>query len=230
MALSKKKKKAAVKAGGSALLPWGPRRGAARNQRARAAGVAGRVFWRGLVAARSFRISRQRACAAALRRSRLRLGLGLRDVRVVRPSRGPGASGACPGHPRSRAAQVVSAPGILPHRAAPRRSPSLLGRNPDPTPRAGVRFSEILPGSPQNSGLTHTPGSSARTPRPWDCLPRDTAPRYPGLWPCSPRSWGIRTLGNPAVLPPLARRRETQGPLTSWTPREPRPITSQNAL
>lgn len=45
-----------------------------------------------------------------------------------------------------------------------------------------------------------------------------------------PRVGDIRTLGNPAVLPLLARRRETQGPLTSWTPREPRPRNSQNAL
>lgn len=60
----------------------------------------------------------------ALRCSRLGLRLGLRDVRVVRPSRGPRASRACPGHPRSRAAQVVRAPGIFPHRPAPRRSPA----------------------------------------------------------------------------------------------------------
>lgn len=174
--------------------------------------------------------SRQRACAAAPRRSRLRLGL--RDVRVVRPSRGPRASGAGPGHPRSRAAQVVSAPGIFPHRAAPRRSPSLLGRNPDPTPRACARVSESPAWVPQNSGAA-SPTLRAplpALPRPRDCLPRNPAPGYPGPGLALPRVGDIRTLGTPAVLPPLTRRRETQGPLTSWTPREPRPGNSQNAL
>lgn len=49
-----------------------------------------------------------------LRRSRLRLRVGLRDVRVVRPSRGPRATRACPRHPRSRASQVVRASGNPP--------------------------------------------------------------------------------------------------------------------
>lgn len=97
----------------------------------------------------------------ALRRSRLGLGLGLRDVRVVRPSRGPRASRACPGHPRSRAAQVVRAPGILPPSRGPAPIPSLLGRNPDPTSRTRVRVLRDSWSDPprtqgpsqQNSGL-----------------------------------------------------------------------------
>lgn len=75
-----------------------------------------------------------------LRRSRLRLRVGLRDVRVVRPSRGPRATRACPRHPRSRASQVVRALGISPPSSRdPAPMPSLLYRKPDHTLRTRVR-------------------------------------------------------------------------------------------
>lgn len=142
-----------------------------RNQCRRVADVAGPVFLRSLIGG-SFRVSLSAHALPALRRSRLGLGLGLRDVRVVRPSRGPRASRACPGHPRSRAAQVVRAPGIFPPSRGPAPIPSLLGRNPDPTSRTRQGSQRFLVGCSQNSG-TASPKLRAPVPallRPWSCL------------------------------------------------------------
>lgn len=174
-----------------------------RNQCNRVEDIAGLIFLRGLVAG-SFRVSCKRACAACAPPLPPRARLGLRDVRVVRPSRGPRASWACPGHPRSRASQVVRALGTFLPPRGPAPIPSLLGRNPDPTSRTHVRvlreiLGQVLP--ELRDCLTKTQGSSARPPKTSGLpLPRlrcltTLDPKLP-----LPRVGGIITLGNPAAL------------------------------
>lgn len=135
-----------------------------------------------------------------------RLGRGLWDVRVVRPSRGPRASRACSGHPRSRAAQVVGAPGIFPHRAAPRRPPAVSAETRILPGELASGFSEIL-GSYQNSGtaLPKLWAPVPALPRSCYCLPLNPVPSYPRSPPCSPKSWGYCNsweAGCPALFKP----------------------------
>lgn len=137
-------------------------------------------------------------------RSRVGLGVGLRDVRVVRPSRGPRASRACPGHPRSRASQVVRAPGVFPHRAAPRGSLAFSAETRILPRELASGFSEIsgrvLP--ELRDCVTKSLGSSALPPKTWALpLPRPLylATPDPGL--ALLRVGDIRTLGTPVALP-----------------------------
>lgn len=133
----------------------------------------------------------------------------------MRPSRGPRASRACPGHPRSRAAQVVRAPGIFPHRAAPRRSPAFSAETQVLPRELASGFSEI-PGwvFPElRDCLTKTLGSSALTPK-ISVLPplKPQCLGNPDPRLALPRVGDTRILGNPAPFRPEG----TQGLLTSW--------------
>lgn len=129
----------------------------------------------------------------------------------MRPSRGPRASRACPGHSRSRAAQVVRAPGIFPSRAVPRRSPAFSAETRILPRELASGFSEIPgPVFPElRDCLTNTLGSSASTPK-VSVLPPAKAQCIvtpdPGL--ALPRVGtisfvflgGISILGNPGAL------------------------------
>lgn len=143
----------------------------------------------------------------------------------MRPSRGPRASRACPGHSRSRAAQVVRAPGIFPSHAVPRRSPAFSAETRILPRELASGFSEIPgPVFPElRDCLTKTLGSSARIPK-VSVLPPPKAQCIvtldPGL--ALPRAGNINSW-EPGC-PVLFRPELTQGPLTSWgLPEHPGP-------
>ena len=143
----------------------------------------------------------------------------------MRPSRGPWASRACPGHSRSRAAQVVRAPGILPSRAVPRRSPAFSVETRILPRELASGFSEIPgPVFPElRDCLTKTLGSSASTPK-VSVLPPAKAQCIvtpdPGL--AFPRVGNINFFFFLNInswepgCPVLFRPERIQGPLTSW--------------
>lgn len=134
-----------------------------RNQCVRVTDVAGLVYLRGL-AAGSFRVFHQRACAACA---------------PPLPPRAPARAPGCPrcatlpgpqglqALPRSRTVPRRSgsqSPWHLPPPRDPARIPSLLGRNPYPTSRTRVRvLRDSWSGLPRTQGLPQNSGLQCRT-------------------------------------------------------------------